>query len=343
MAKKKKAEEAFVSANAAVKAIKKLLEQNTAIGRRLPEVFDDWIALSVAALWMQPQHLWSLRLHGRLADDPADVADLWARMRSIYSGSTAGPGPYFERFKAALAILERTAEMEWRDTLGDLYMEIGCPNSGAGQFFTPFELAKMMAQISCTGMIDLVYTRLREAIAKAEGAADFIAEHDLAATAAGDDAWVWEDLLPLIWPQFEPVTICDPCVGSGVVLLAAGSTMPRWITAWGMVQLYGQDIDHTCTQMAHINSMIYGLNGYGLRCKLASGEDIRPASGEVDWSALFGQAEQTRAGEERETADEFEEGTFPALLAQLQFMVSEPEPKLEPVLVEVPQPALAAA
>jgi type I restriction-modification system DNA methylase subunit len=41
---------------------------------------------------------------------------------------------------------------------------------------------------------------------------------------------------------------------------------------WGFVQFYGQDIDQTCVQMAQINMMLHGLNGYSMKCAVAVGE-----------------------------------------------------------------------
>jgi len=34
----------------------------------------------------------------------------------------------------------------------------------------------------------------------------------------------------------------------------------------GLVQFYGADIDETYVKMARLNCMLYGMNGYGLKC-----------------------------------------------------------------------------
>jgi type I restriction-modification system DNA methylase subunit len=317
---KKKGEAAYVAPTAAAKEIKKLLEQNTAIGRRLHEVFDDFIELAEAALRMEPHHLLSQTLHGCLAAEPDDVAELWTKKRAIYSRTDAGSKPYFDRFTLALAILKKTAKEEWRDTIGDLYMEVGS-NAWNGQFFTPFPLAQMMAQMTCTEVPALVYERIREAIAATDGAAALIAAHNLDATAAGDDEWVWHELMPLIWPQFTPVSIYDPAVGSAVTLVAAASALPKYMSEWGLVEFKGQDIDATCCLLASINMMLYGLNGHALRCKLAAGEDIRPERGSVDWPAFFGLASQAEA-----LVEDLEDGGLGALLMQLQGLAKVSEP-----------------
>lgn len=48
-------------------------------------------------------------------------------------------------------------------------------------------------------------------------------------------------------------------------MLAVASCLPAWMSQYGLVQFYGQDIDPTCALMAQINCRLYGLNGYSLR------------------------------------------------------------------------------
>ena len=60
-------------------------------------------------------------------------------------------------------------------------------------------------------------------------------------------------------PDIEPITICDPACGSGIMLLAAAGQFPPWAFHYGLVRLYGQDIDFTCVQMCRINLRLYGL------------------------------------------------------------------------------------
>ncbi len=60
-------------------------------------------------------------------------------------------------------------------------------------------------------------------------------------------------------PQ-RPMTICDPCCGSGVMLLAAASVLPRGFIDESRVAFYGMDIDLTCVKMARLNMGLYGLD-----------------------------------------------------------------------------------
>ena len=58
----------------------------------------------------------------------------------------------------------------------------------------------------------------------------------------------------------RPMTICDPCCGSGMMLLAAASSLPRDFIDQGRVAFYGMDIDPVCVKMAQLNMALYGLD-----------------------------------------------------------------------------------
>jgi hypothetical protein len=77
--------------------------------------------------------------------------------------------------------------------------------------------------------------------------------------------WFLTHVIPAALPSFEVIRVCDPCVGSGRMLLAAAGCYPPWAVQLGLVQFYGADIDPVCVQMARINMTLYGLNGTGLR------------------------------------------------------------------------------
>jgi len=80
--------------------------------------------------------------------------------------------------------------------------------------------------------------------------------------------WFYEKIVPAAAPNFERITVYDPCVGSGVMLLAAAKQFPKRALDVGFVQFYGTDIDATCVKMARLNCMLYGLNGFSLKCAM---------------------------------------------------------------------------
>jgi type I restriction-modification system DNA methylase subunit len=107
----------------------------------------------------------------------------------------------------------------YQDIIGTVYMELGVADKKHfGQFFTPWNVARMMAQM-------------------------VIAQPDL----------------NKYTPQ-RPMTICDPCCGSGIMLLAAASVLPRDFIDEGRVVFYGIDIDPVCVKMAQLNASLYGLD-----------------------------------------------------------------------------------
>ncbi|CAF1588166.1 unnamed protein product [Didymodactylos carnosus] len=71
-------------------------------------------------------------------------------------------------------------------------------------------------------------------------------------------------------PQEKPLSINDPACGSGVMLMAAAAVVaannPALIER-GLLELYGQDIDHTCVLMAQLNMRLHGLDSWTICLK----------------------------------------------------------------------------
>jgi hypothetical protein len=126
-----------------------------------------------------------------------------------------------ERFAEAFGVLWSSALEGWDDQLGRAFTELEL--GGPGQCFTPWPVAVMMAQMQCPDV-----------------------EAELRARLARD--------------PFEPWTVSDPAVGSGVMLLATASVLPPWAIEYGLVQFYGMDIDRRCVRMTAINCRLYALN-----------------------------------------------------------------------------------
>ncbi len=125
-----------------------------------------------------------------------------------------------EEFVKAWAVLAKNfyPEETYQDIIGGLYIELIGSDKGFGQFFTPWHIAKMMAEM-------------------------IIGTPDLS-----------------IYTAQQPMTICDPACGSGIMLLAVASSLPREFIDQGRVVFYGMDIDLTCVKMARLNAGLYGLD-----------------------------------------------------------------------------------
>jgi hypothetical protein len=278
------------------KELMKALEQcfKMGKGRRHTEVFSDWLAVTEASMRMAPAQISSLRLNGEVLEYPEPIKELWQRVNKWY-----GP-EIFMPFREAMQVLWEHASSlphkEWTDILGPTYMEIGA-NKDAGQFFTPMSVARMMAMMQVDE--GLVYERIREALGPGfdysdrRGMWDALVNMVIAdkMRQAGKGALLESELqIPADTPSFPYITVMDPAVGSGVMLVGAASCFPRWAVEMGLVQFYGMDIDIDCTRMAQINCYLYGLNGYGLQMLGAIGSSYYPRDEDVRWDLLSEEA-----------------------------------------------------
>jgi hypothetical protein len=130
-----------------------------------------------------------------------------------------------EEFGRLLVMYTKAVEEHpFRDILGELFMRLDVNSARSGQFFTPFSIAEMMAQINFDK----------------------------------------EGFKRLVEEKGE-VTVCDPAVGSGVLLLAFAKIVNDTFGRWGtdQLRLYGQDIDVRCVNMCRIQLRMNGLDGVG--------------------------------------------------------------------------------
>jgi hypothetical protein len=118
-------------------------------------------------------------------------------------------------FKIMVWLNWRILRGQYDDALGELYMAVGYPNRDAGQFFTPYDLSRLIAEMQLP-------ENRREAEAIARGN-----------------------------PEGK-ITIYDPACGSGSMLCAAWEVaVERGYD--DLVQFYGQDLDPYCVVMARVN------------------------------------------------------------------------------------------
>lgn len=237
----------------------KRLECNINGLRRAYDVFADFLDIAERCLIDQPMHLERI-CAGLPTIECDETLAVWNRLHQYYPKDDKEA---WNNFTEAFAILLDSAsssqlaiDSTW-DVLGESFMEFGAPSSWHGQFFTPWSVAKLIAQMQYDE--EPLLERLQAATDKARKAGDW----------SSDSTDITDAFLLAVAPHFEPVKVYDPACGSGVTLLGFASCAPLWANRFALVRYYGQDIDASCVKMARINMMLYGLNGYALRCERA--------------------------------------------------------------------------
>ena len=125
-------------------------------------------------------------------------------------------------FSELLAMIANEFEREnFQDLMGKIYMQGNFGNSNAGQFFTPFHVSDMMAQIT-----------------------------------------IYEDDLKKKIQEHGYITVCDPCVGAGGMIIAAAKTIYNLgYNSQQTMFFSATDIDKRCVEMTLIQTSLLGLCG----------------------------------------------------------------------------------
>ncbi|HCR70912.1 MAG TPA: hypothetical protein DIW23_05675 [Anaerolineae bacterium] len=253
------------------KQIIKYLERITSQGYDHRSAFQDFLDLSIATMQALPSHFSSIKKTKQFAEDTPETKELFETIKDRYSRHNNWEY-IFEAFSLSFfELIEST--WDYQDTLGDVFMEFCNPNPHTGQFFTPFNVAKMMAQIQLESIESQIHQQIKKEAATKDpllGAA--VMASMIIKTKEEAEKHFFDFILPLASKHLKPVTVCDPTCGSGVMFIAAASCVPNWMLQLGLVQFYGMDIDMTCVKMAKLNVMIYGLNGFGIKCALSLSE-----------------------------------------------------------------------
>lgn len=263
------------SERAELKPIVKALEEVTEYGRYdMSQVFSDWLIVTEMGLRMLPQHAVSIAANGTLAADSSKDAEALARIREKYGKSFHGMyRAFYALMEVAHPMTDRNGNpmsamlrstVEIRDHLGPLFEFLGKANAGLGQFFTPEHICALMANLTLDGKEDEVYRAMEKAIRfhPLSGILYPVREGWITKEIAES---LYHQVLPRVIAHYEAISIMDPCVGSGGLLLAAAAQFPRWMVHAGLVQFRGIDISNDCVLMTKINIMLFGLNGWGTR------------------------------------------------------------------------------
>ncbi|MFI5702628.1 N-6 DNA methylase [Streptomyces xanthochromogenes] len=121
--------------------IVKLLAANTG-AKRMSEIFDNFVEMAALALRnavdVRGSEAWEAREGQYL-----QIAGRYSRTE-------------LDRFAEALALVTMEMEREPCDVLGRLYMELELGNERLGQYYTPYDIAQLMAEIRIDSVVEQV-------------------------------------------------------------------------------------------------------------------------------------------------------------------------------------------
>ena len=243
----------------------KHLEGILSSGHRPSQIFEDFLSIALISMEALPRHAEAIAKTGKTADDTPEAKAEFERIWQRYDFKTYQPKFASALSQLILATEQGIKDREYYDIIGDIYMAWGWPNKFQGQFFTPYTIARLMAQLTIPDAEQMVHQRLKDAINESPLAQAALLAGMIIEDPAEALRWYLEKVLPPAMPYYKPVTVSDCACGSGVMLLAAATLFPAWMVQMGLVQFYGQDIDGACVQMARLNILLYGLNGNGAK------------------------------------------------------------------------------
>ncbi|MFE0134488.1 N-6 DNA methylase [Streptomyces sp. NPDC059037] len=124
--------------------IVKLLSANTS-AKRMSEVFDNFAEMAALAL--------------RNAVDVRGSVSWEAREGQYLQIAGGYSRTELDRFALALTLVTTEMERDPCDVLGRLYMELELGNERLGQYYTPYDIAQLMAEMQIGSVVEQVSTR----------------------------------------------------------------------------------------------------------------------------------------------------------------------------------------
>ncbi|MCB0197634.1 MAG: hypothetical protein KDJ65_37160, partial [Anaerolineae bacterium] len=258
MARKPKRQPDNPTAKSILKTLKSIC---TLSGQRPSVVWDDFLLITEAELQRLPDNVKAIAATGRPAEDPPEIKRAYAQIRVRYRPRLTDAWRCFS--EAFCQLTEVTDGGLWSattptglsgpDILGDIYQTwSNIDPAWAGQYFTPWPVALMMARLLVPHGEREIFDRIKKALL--HGANQLGQALLLAGMAIPDDDalfardYFFNRVLPAAMPFYDPLTVNEPAVGSGIMLLAAASTFPEWAVKLGLVRFTGQDLDQTCVR-----------------------------------------------------------------------------------------------
>jgi hypothetical protein len=81
-------------------------------------------------------------------------------------------------------------------------------------------------------------------------------------------------VIPATLDFYEPLTIYEPAIGTGILVMAAASILPAWAVRLALVKFVGGDVDPLMVAASRTSTMLYMLNGYALELEAAAAEAL---------------------------------------------------------------------
>lgn len=171
------------------------------------------------------------------------------------------------KFSQCLAHVVMALQDRYQDFLGSLYMGLDLGNAGTGQFFTPYEVSLLIARM-VHGQRDLT-------------------------------EWVRE--------RGGFVTMNDPCIGGGAMLIAAAEQFrDQGLPSHRTLHMTGVDIDRTAVQMSYIQLSLLNVPAIVLHGNSLSPEPYKGWNSESAWRTpahcLFGWERRLYEREQQDAA-----------------------------------------
>ena len=265
-------------------------------GRSRSEVFEDWLDYCAAVLSVAPlmdtiregiakgQHLLFA------IDNSAEFYETEGGSRILEAYSAANPQgtdiwptaaeAFRDAFEAAMWVISQPTEdgrdfiaAHDLDLLGYLYQHYVFPDEPLR--LTSYAFARQKVSQTIRDGASIAFALLDNGITNAEeeGKVDpfflFMAKAAVAAAFRSvpfdyrdPQEYLVNSVIPGLQAYLQPMLLSDPACGSGILLLAAAQRFPTFAVEAGLICFCGHDIDPICVKMAHLNEVLYGLNGF---------------------------------------------------------------------------------
>lgn len=138
--------------------------------------------------------------------DPFKQEERNNRMQEIVANYKGNDGTTFCALLTDMLSYLKRLPKSFGDYLGDMYMEIEAGNKNAGQYFTPYDVSRLIAEVTISEPTD----------------------------------------------KDQPITLCEPCCGSGGMALAAAEVLQNYGFNYAdKLLVVANDIDRHCVLMAY--------------------------------------------------------------------------------------------